>query len=181
MESGNAIDVDRPEGVELENALRREGLVVGDLDVNGVAEGSVSLYLEKSSNSLQVNTYVRKHANGQSQLSPKAGGWQLSMQARPGDRVDYLIRAKNNSVDTMWDMVIGDNLPDYVSYIPGSTVIYSMSQPDGLVTRSENLTKGGLISAHTSRRAWLMFSLRCKLMKMQSLPNLAITSSATLG
>lgn len=82
-----------------------------------------------------VNKYVR-HV-GQTE-------WKTSTNAKPGDDLEYMIRFKNAGNTRLDDVVVGDNLPKYNAYIPGSTKLKNTNYPNGTNIASDNITKGGI-------------------------------------
>lgn len=57
--------------------------------------------------------------------------WQYSNTADPGDSLDYKIIFKNEGNTTLNNVIIRDNLPPLISYINGTTKVYTPSKPNG--------------------------------------------------
>lgn len=69
--------------------------------------------------------------------------WKTDNVAKAGDTLEYRIRFSNDGNSVLKDVVIADNMPGYVSYVTGSTMLTNTNYPNGS-TVSDNLTKGGI-------------------------------------
>lgn len=49
--------------------------------------------------------------------------WSVRLDVQPGDVVDMRIEIRNNQPRILGAVVVGNNLPKYVSFVPGSTLI----------------------------------------------------------
>jgi uncharacterized repeat protein (TIGR01451 family) len=57
--------------------------------------------------------------------------WHTANTAEPGDSVDYKITFRNEGNTQLNNVVIRDNMPPYVTYIPGTTRVYTPTRTDG--------------------------------------------------
>lgn len=69
--------------------------------------------------------------------------WKESVNAKPGDKVDYQIMVKNISGAQMNNVMVLDTLPKGVKYVAGSTMVANPTNPKG-VKVSDNLTTKGI-------------------------------------
>ncbi|UGT64426.1 hypothetical protein [Nocardia asteroides] len=152
--------------LDLEIPLRREGLIIDKISRDEVSEGVLLLHLIRESQSLRVNKYA--FARNVKEYTPLtrelviSQKWALEVEAQPDTIVDFMVRAHNNSVDTMWDMMIGDNLPDYLAFVPGSTILFAGNNVDGKPISSDNVCRGGINigSYGPDSVAYILFSTR---------------------
>lgn len=80
------------------------------------------------------------------------GAWQDSVDAEIGDEVEYQITYQNTSDSTQTDVVISDSLPANMQYVAGSTVLYNVNHPNGLVLDTDAVVadNGINIGAYTA-------------------------------
>ena len=80
------------------------------------------------------------------------GAWQDSVDAEIGDEVEYQITYQNTSDSTQTNVVISDSLPANMQYVAGSTVLYNVNHPNGLVldTDAVEADNGINIGAYTA-------------------------------
>lgn len=80
------------------------------------------------------------------------GAWQDSVDAEIGDEVEYQITYQNTSDSTQTNVVISDSLPANMQYVAGSTVLYNVNHPNGLVLDTDAVVadNGINIGAYTA-------------------------------
>lgn len=80
------------------------------------------------------------------------GAWHDSVDAKIGDEVEYQIIYQNTSDSTQTDVVISDSLPTNMQYVAGSTVLYNVNHPNGLVLDTDAVVadNGINIGAYTA-------------------------------
>lgn len=86
---------------------------------------------------VSVNKFVR----------PEGGDtddWQTSITAQPGEKLEYMIRFKNEGNTTLEDVMVGDNLPKYHTYIEDTTMLANSNHPSGVEVNNDNITRGGI-------------------------------------
>lgn len=85
--------------------------------------------------------------------------WKDSVAAAPGTKVDYLLTYKNTGTTQQNNVVLKDELPDGVTYIPGSSNLTNGSNPKGS-TVGDGISATGLdIGNYTAgSAAYLVFS-----------------------
>jgi len=143
-----------PDDRTIEETLQRYGLIVGSAGPESVAEGIVTLTLAKDSKQpLTVNMYVREAGTDQ---------WKTRTPVAPGATVEMLIRAENQSMETLNDLVIACNLADYMRYVADSTIIINGNHPDGVAGVTDNVTTGGIDIGDYNRFAvgYVQFSVK---------------------
>lgn len=91
------------------------------------------------------------------------GAWQDSVDAEIGDEVEYQITYQNTSDSTQTNVVISDSLPANMQYVAGSTVLYNVNHPNGLVLDTDAVVadNGINIGAYTaSSNAFVRFTAK---------------------
>jgi uncharacterized repeat protein (TIGR01451 family) len=81
----------------------------------------------------------------QVELANQTGKWATSNTANPGDTLKYLITYKNTGNTTAKNVIVRDNLPPHLTYVPGSTVITNTNHPNGIKSQSDKVTTDGII------------------------------------
>lgn len=78
------------------------------------------------------------------QVSKKgANQWQDSIVAKVGEEVDYMITYENTGSTRQSDVLVKDQLPQGMTYVPGSTMLANSEHPNGVKT-DEGVTVNGL-------------------------------------
>lgn len=70
--------------------------------------------------------------------------WKVENTAKPGETLEYLITFKNEGNTQLKNVVVGDNMPAYVSYVKGTTQLKNGANPNGIKITSDNITTGGI-------------------------------------
>lgn len=70
--------------------------------------------------------------------------WHKSVDAKVGDKVEFLIGYYNNSQFTQGEVAIRDYLPKNLKYIDGSTVLRNSNHISGVTMNSNKITDGGI-------------------------------------
>ena len=70
--------------------------------------------------------------------------WQDSLNVQVGDLVEYEIAYQNTSEVSQANVIIRDVLPANLEYIPGSTILYNSTYPDGLVGDTDEIVNNGV-------------------------------------
>lgn len=68
--------------------------------------------------------------------------WKASLDARPGDVVEWKVTATNNTKQRITDVVIGAAPPRGATVIDGSVMLYNATNPDGIKLATAPLSKG---------------------------------------
>lgn len=71
--------------------------------------------------------------------------WKKSVDAKIGDKVEFQIEYQNTGADTQNRVIVGDILPANLKYVPGSTILYTGSHPDGATVEKDSIIDDGLI------------------------------------
>ncbi|HYG83499.1 MAG TPA: hypothetical protein VD907_01330 [Verrucomicrobiae bacterium] len=69
--------------------------------------------------------------------------WAKDITAQPGDKVEYRIKYKNTGEVQQDNVVVKDMLPNGITYVPGTTKLYTTSFPNGKQL-TDDVTKGGV-------------------------------------
>lgn len=104
-------------------------------------EATVTVLMRVKASAVKVNKYVSAHDGDN---NAKNNNWQVTNTAAAGSKLDYMIRFENKGNTTLNSVVVGDNLPDYMQYVAGTTKIYNANHADGTPAGSDNVTKGGI-------------------------------------
>ena len=89
------------------------------------------------------------------------GTWARSITAKPGDTVQYMISYQNTGNTTENNVVIGDKMPDGVTYVPGSTYLANDSAPDGKSVGDGVTTTGIIVGTYgPSANAFVLFDAK---------------------
>lgn len=85
--------------------------------------------------------------------------WNDVIEAKVGDIIDYQIQYKNTSSKSTKNVMVKFVLSKNVEYIYGSTVLYNVSNPDGIKMSDAIATTGVNIGGYTSNsNAYVRFS-----------------------
>lgn len=98
-------------------------------------EATITALFRVRANSVSITKQVRL-------LGEK--DWKVENTAKPGDTLEYLITFKNEGNTQLKNVVVGDNMPAYVSYVKGTTQLKNGANPNGVKITSDNITTGGI-------------------------------------
>lgn len=127
-------------GKKLADSIVTTGAPIGYSDLNGELPGCneyagyVTFKVKADQPNFSVSKTVRISGTKD---------WKESVQAKPGDSVDYQIEYKNIGTTKQNDVVIRDILPAGMTYVNGSTKYVNASNPNG-AQASDNITKNGI-------------------------------------
>jgi uncharacterized repeat protein (TIGR01451 family) len=142
-----------PSGMQVSDSIVTTGAPIGYDQLNGIVPGCfqytsfVTIKVKVTKPSIDVQKTVRKAvldtATGK---YVGTGDFVENLAVSKGDVVQYQIAVVNNGPGTMNDVVVGDNLPPYVSYMDNTTTMKDSNNPtgDGAPLTSNNITKGGI-------------------------------------
>lgn len=129
-----------PGGLTLsDNIMSDSGTLLGSKDMDGKYPGCfeysafVVIRVKIKAPKLEVNKQVTK---------PGSNVWKETMPAKTGETVSWLVsfQAKEVRVD---DVIVRDTLPEGVTLVPGSIVLYSSNYPSGKALPDSALSGGG--------------------------------------
>jgi uncharacterized repeat protein (TIGR01451 family) len=100
------------------------------------------------------------------------GGWTENVKAQPGDTVNFLLTYKNTGTVQQNNVVIKDKLPQYLTYVPGSTRYYNATYPTstGGHAATDDVTGNGLNLGNYAPGATAMVTFSAKVAAKQDLP-----------
>jgi uncharacterized repeat protein (TIGR01451 family)/LPXTG-motif cell wall-anchored protein len=79
-----------------------------------------------------------------------ANSWKENLAIQPGETVDYRIKYKNTGDVQQDNVVVKDQLPEHMNYVPGSAKLYNTQNPNGKQL-SDNITGQGInIGSHAA-------------------------------
>jgi uncharacterized repeat protein (TIGR01451 family)/LPXTG-motif cell wall-anchored protein len=161
-----------PEGAKLPDSIvTSAGAKLGYNELNGEIPGCFKyggyVYFKVKpqfapSNNFEPTKQVRKAGET---------AWQKSVNANPGDTVEYQLTYKNTGDTRQNNILIQDYLPTGITYIDGSTYLKNGTNPNGLKV-SDNVTKPVGINVgdyNPGAAAYVKFS--AKVGNNDSLPN----------
>lgn len=70
--------------------------------------------------------------------------WARENTARPGDHLQYRLTVYNQGNSDAENVSVKDTLPNYVTYIPGSTKVYTAANPNNGTSLPDGITAGGI-------------------------------------
>ena len=70
-------------------------------------------------------------------------GWSTATNAEPGDQIQIMIAFENVS-DEPFGAVVGNNLPKYLSYVDGSTLVQRSGEAHATPPFEDRITLGGV-------------------------------------
>lgn len=109
-----------------------DGKVPGCFKFSGVATFKVKIQGEATAN-FEATKQVRKHTD-------QKGGWSKSVEAKPGDSIDYMVTYRNTGQTQQDNVTIKDSLPAATTYTAGSSKLTTTQTPNGAPV-SDNVTK----------------------------------------
>lgn len=118
---------------DISDSVTTTGFNIGDIRPCNNFQGTVTILARLMGTSLRVEKSV---AN-------LGGSWVNQNSAEPGERIAYLISYTNTGNTTLTNMVVGDNFPPYMTYVPGSTIMVTGRYPNG-VSVPDGVTTGGI-------------------------------------
>ncbi len=129
-------------GQHLADTMMTTGAPLGFSSLDGVVPGcnEYSGYVKFRVKADQPNFEVNKVVS----LAGK-GAYSESVSVKPGDKVDYRIKYKNVGTVQQDNVIVKDNLPKGMKYVPGTTYV-SNKKTDNKWSKvdSDELVKGGI-------------------------------------
>ncbi|HET6622586.1 MAG TPA: LPXTG cell wall anchor domain-containing protein [Candidatus Saccharimonadales bacterium] len=117
------------------------GVNLGDMRPCFAYESTVTVLARVKASEVKVNKYVSSY---DADHNPSNNDWKLTNSAKPGDKLDYMIRFENKGNTVLNDVVVGDNLPDYMKIVPGTTYIINGNNPKGVAAGTDHVVSGGI-------------------------------------
>ncbi len=115
--------------------VTKGGVTLGDEKPCFNFESYVTVLVRVKADAVSIDKQVRV-------LGEKT--WTTENTAKAGDTVEYLITFKNQGNTTLNNVAVGDNMPAFVTYVSGSTMLKNGANPNGIKLNSDNITKGGI-------------------------------------
>lgn len=81
----------------------------------------------------------------ESEVKGETNKWSSNNTAKPGDTLRYIISYQNTSNGQQKQVVLRDALPAKMQLVPGSTMLYNNSSPNGVKIESDAITAGGIV------------------------------------
>lgn len=105
----------------LADGITTHGVNIGNVNPCWDYQGTVTFQVKVSSPNIKITKEVK--IEGESQ-------WRDENTASSGDNLAYLISYQNTGSNALTNLIIRDNLPSYVTYVPGSTKLYVGTDPN---------------------------------------------------
>ncbi len=71
-------------------------------------------------------------------------GWMEEVTIEPGDRVKFLFSLRNRGNDQLDNVIVGDVMPEGLTYTPGTLHLTNGNHPNGTKLSSDNIASGGV-------------------------------------
>jgi uncharacterized repeat protein (TIGR01451 family)/LPXTG-motif cell wall-anchored protein len=130
-------------GATLPDSVFTTGAKLGYDSLNGTLKGCNEFagYVIFKIKANQPNFTVSKQVQKDGET-----GWKESVDAKPGDKVNYLVTYKNTGSTTQKNVVLKDTLPKGMSYVSGTTYVANATNPNGLLlgASSDKVTTTGI-------------------------------------
>lgn len=130
-------------GATLPDSVFTSGAKLGYDSLNGTLKGCNEFagYVIFKIKANQPNFTVSKQVQKDGET-----GWKESVDAKPGDKVNYLVTYKNTGSTTQKNVVLKDTLPKGMSYVSGTTYVANATNPNGLLlgASSDKVTTTGI-------------------------------------
>jgi len=130
-------------GATLPDSVFTTGTKLGYDSLNGTLKGCNEFagYVIFKIKANQPNFTVSKQVQKDGET-----GWKESVDAKPGDKVNYLVTYKNTGSTTQKNVVLKDTLPKGMSYVSGTTYVANATNPNGLLlgASSDKVTTTGI-------------------------------------
>lgn len=123
-----------PDGI-----MTQTGLNIGDTRGCWEFAGYVTFILRIKTGVTDIRIEKRVAKTGSSD-------WQTEISAEAGQEVAYRIGLRNDGNTVANDVLVKDILPTYVSYVAGSTYLYSKDKPEGQKLDDKLTTSGITLS-----------------------------------
>lgn len=124
------------------DAIVGDGVLIGDNNTSGTMRGCfeyvalVTFKVKVTAPNFSLDKKVRMHGTDT---------FTENVNAKAGDKVDFVLAFKNTGSTNLDNVVLGDKLPEGFTYVPGSTEWNSGHTGSKWVkATSDNITKGGV-------------------------------------
>ncbi len=105
-------------------------------------QSTITVEARVRADAVKINKEVRNVSEGEEDFS-------VENTASPGDELEYRIRFENMGNTVLEDVMVGDNLPKYTSYVEDSTRLINMNTgAEGRDIENNNVTRGGINVGH---------------------------------
>ena len=112
------------------------GVVLENLKPCFNFEATVTVEARVVASAVSIQKLVRVHGSG--------ADYTVTDSANPGDTLDYVLKVKNDGNTTLHGVVVGDNMPPYLSYVPGSTLMVDSNTSSSGMKMPDGITTGGI-------------------------------------
>lgn len=105
-------------------------------------QSTITVEARVRADAVKINKEVRNVTEGEEDFT-------VENTASPGDELEYRIRFENMGNTVLEDVMVGDNLPKYTSYVEDSTRLINMNTgAEGRDIENNNVTEGGINVGH---------------------------------
>lgn len=81
----------------------------------------------------------------ESQVKGETNKWSANNSAKPGDAMRYIIGYQNTSNSQQKQVAVRSVLPAKMQLVPGSTMLYNTSNPNGVRLTNDHITDKGIV------------------------------------
>ena len=106
----------------------------------------------------------------QVEKASETGKWATTNTANPGDVLKYMITYTNTGNNTANNVIVRDNLPPYLTYVPNTTYVFNGSNPSGALDKSNAVTTDGIIIGNYAPGITAYVTLEAKVADESALP-----------
>ena len=121
---------------QLPDGITNTGINVGDIQGCWQYAGFVTFLMDvKGQASLNIDKNVAKLTDTT---------WSKDITANPGQELVYQIGLRNIGNDTASAVILKDRLPQYMTYVPGTTKLQNAANPNGIIVADTLFSANGL-------------------------------------
>ncbi len=117
----------------------------------------------------------------QSRVKGSGNEWSNNNTAKPGDTLEYLITYQNIGNTKHEEVVIRDNLPPAMTYVPGTTYLANENNPSGVKYNSDNIATGGIVIGDYQPGANAFVKFEVKVPTADKLPECGVYDFRNVG
>jgi uncharacterized repeat protein (TIGR01451 family) len=122
---------------QLPDGITNTGINIGDINGCWQYSGFITFLMDvKGEAALNIDKHVA-HLSDQT--------WSKDITANPGEELVYQIGLRNTGNDTATSVVLKDRLPQYLTYLSGTTKLQNTANPNGKIVADTLFSADGLV------------------------------------
>lgn len=119
-----------------DNVVGAGGLIVDNLKPCFNFESTVTIEARVMGTAVSIQKLVRVDGTG--------ADYTAQDSATPGQTLDYVLKIKNQGNTTLKGVMVGDNMPPYMTYVNGSTLLVDANTSTQGKVMPDGITTGGI-------------------------------------